>query len=151
MLKSIRIKSILAFIIVGMIVILLLGFSYIYNLENLKNELEASTEISTLNSIIDNRIHDTKISIGISLSLFIVVMFVIGTMLLKIITEPISKLIKVVENATRDGKYLEEGKKKNEINDLVNAFDSINNELKENLNEAIRHIMVECAIMVLRR
>lgn len=138
MLKSIRIKSILAFIIVGMIVILLLGFSYIYNLENLKNELEASTEISALNSIIDNRIHDTKISIGISLSLFIVVMFVIGTMLLKIITEPISKLIKVVENATRDGKYLEEGKKKNEINDLVNAFDSINNELKENLNEATR-------------
>ncbi len=138
MLKSIRIKSILAFIIVGMIVILLLGFSYIYNLENLKNELEASTENSELNSIIDNQIHDTKIEIGISLSLFVVLMLVIGTILFKIITAPISKLIKVVENATRDGKYLEEGKKKNEINDLVNAFDSINNELKENLNEATR-------------
>ena len=61
MLKSIRIKSILAFIIVGMIIISLLGFSYIHSLENLKNELEASTEISELNNAINDKIHDAKV------------------------------------------------------------------------------------------
>ncbi len=138
MLKSIRIKSIFAFIIVGMIVISLLGFSYIYNLENLKNELEASTDVSELNEVINNKIHDAKVDIGISSVAFIFLMIVLGTILFKIITAPISNLIKVAENATKDVKYLEAGKKKNEINDLVNAFDTINNELKENLNEATR-------------
>lgn len=138
MLKSIRIKSILAFIIVGMIVISLLGFSYIYNLENLKNELEASTEISELNNILNNQIHDSKVIIGIGMATFVVLMIVVGTILFRIITAPISNLIKVVENATKDVKYLEEGKKRNEINNLVDAFDTINNELKENLNEVTR-------------
>lgn len=138
MLKSIRIKSILAFIIVGMIIISLLGFSYIHSLENLKNELEASTEISELNNAINDKIHDAKVYIVISYVSFIFLMLVFGTILFKIITAPISNLIKVVENATKDVKYLEDGKKKNEINDLVNAFDTINNELKENLNEATR-------------
>lgn len=138
MLKSIRIKSILAFIIVGMIVISLLGFSYMKSLENLKFELEASTEISELSNIINNQIHDAKIVIGISVGVFVLLMLVIGTILFKIITAPISNLIKVVENATKDVKYLEAGRKKNEINNLVNAFDTINNELKENLNEVTR-------------
>ena len=138
MLKSIRIKSILAFIIVGMIIISLLGYSYIHSLENLKNELEASTEISELNNAINDKIHDAKVYIVISYVSFIFLMLVFGTILFKIITAPISNLIKVAENATKDVKYLEDGKKKNEINDLVNAFDTINNELKENLNEATR-------------
>lgn len=138
MLKSIRIKSILAFIIVGMIIISLLGFSYIHSLENLKNELEASTEISELNNAINDKIHDAKVYIAISYVSFIFLMLVFGTILFKIITAPISNLIKVAENATKDVKYLGDGKKKNEINDLVNAFDTINNELKENLNEATR-------------
>lgn len=148
MLKSIRIKSILAFIIVGMIVILLLGFSYVYSLENLKNELEASTNINELNEVINNQIHEAKIDIGISSVVFIFLMLVLGTILFKIITAPISNLIKVAENATRDVKYLEEGKKKNEINDLVNAFDTINNELKENLNEATRQKLQMEAILL---
>lgn len=112
MLKSIRIKSILAFIIVGMIVISLLGFSYMKSLENLKFELEASTEISELSNIINNQIHDAKIVIGISVGVFVLLMLVIGTILFKIITAPISNLIKVVENATKDVKYLEAGRKK---------------------------------------
>lgn len=148
MLKSIRIKSILAFIIVGMIVILLLGFSYVYSLENLKNELEASTNINELNEVVNNQIHEAKIDIGISSVVFIFLMLVLGTILFKIITAPISNLIKVAENATKDVKYLEEGKKKNEINDLVNAFDTINNELKENLNEATRQKLQMEAILL---
>lgn len=138
MLKSIRIKSILAFIIVGIIVISLLGFSYIYRLENLDNELKASAQSNELNDIIDNQIYEAKVDIGISLIVFIFLMLFIGTILFKIITAPISNLIKVAENATRDVKYLDDGKRKNEINNLVDAFDTINNELKENLNEATR-------------
>ena len=89
MLKSIRIKSILAFIIVGMIIISLLGFSYIHSLENLKNELEASTEISELNNAINDKIHDAKVYIVISYVSFIFLMLVFGKIFFKIITAPI--------------------------------------------------------------
>ena len=51
---------------------------------------------------------------------------------------PISNLIMSAEQATKGVKYLSNGKSKNEINNLVSAFDSINNELKENLNETTR-------------
>ena len=64
-------------------------------------------------------------------------MLVMGTLLLKIITAPISNLIKVAENATKDTKYLDDGKKK-KIDNLADAFKTINNELKENLNEATK-------------
>ena len=64
-----------------------------------------------------------------------------GVFVSKVIIAPISNLVKSAEQATKSEriKYLGDGgKKKNEINDLVSAFDNMNNELKENLNEATR-------------
>ena len=68
-------------------------------------------------------------------------MILVGIFVYKIIIAPISNLVKSAEQATKNEriKYLGDGeKKKNEINDLVSAFDNMNNELKENLNEATR-------------
>ena len=78
---------------------------------------------------------------GAILAGFIFLMILMGVFVSKVIIAPISNLVKSAEQATKSEriKYLGDGgKKKNEINDLVSAFDNMNNELKENLNEATR-------------
>lgn len=138
MLKSIQFKIVVSFLIVGLVFIISLGVINIYNLQTIKSEIVTQTEINNISSIIDNQIYNTKIvSLCVILG-FILFMILIGIFVAKVIIAPISNLIKSAEHATKGVKYLEDGKKKNEINDLVSAFDTINNELKENLNETTR-------------
>lgn len=138
MLKSIQFKIVISFLIVGLIFIVSLGAVNIYNLQTIKNQITTQTEISNINSIIDNQIDQTKIiSLCIILG-FVLFTILIGIFVAKVIIAPISNLIKSAENATSGVKYLGDGKRKNEINNLVSAFDTINNELKENLNETTR-------------
>lgn len=138
MLKSIQFKIVISFLIVGLVFIISLGVINIYNLQTIKTEINMQTEISDINNIIDNQIYNTKIvSLCIILG-FILFMILMGIFVAKVIIAPISNLIKSAEHATKGVKYLGDGKKKNEINDLVSAFDTINNELKENLNETTR-------------
>ena len=58
--------------------------------------------------------------------------YLLHLFLAKVVIAPISNLVRSAEKATKGEreKFLGPGKKKNEINDLVVAFDSINNELK---------------------
>ena len=138
MLKSIQFKIVISFLLVGLIFIVSLGITNLYNLETIRNEISMQTEINNINNIIDSQIYNTKIiSLCIILG-FILFMILIGIFVAKVIIAPISSLIKSAEHATKGVKYLSDGKKKNEINDLVSAFDTINNELKENLNETTR-------------
>lgn len=140
MLKSIQIKTVFAFALVGIAVISLLSFSYIYNLENMHKEIIENFEQEQVISILENQIEQTKFIIIMGFASFILLMIIMGIFVSKIIIAPISNLIKSAEKATKDEriKYLGDGKKKNEINNLVTAFDTINNELKENLNETTR-------------
>ena len=137
MLKRIQIKIVLAFTIVGVIIITSFGLVSIYNLQNLALTASGNVEIS--NSIAQE-IYKTNIITGAFLTGFIVLMILVGIFVSKVIIAPISSLVKSAEQATKNEriKYLGDGKKKNEINDLVSAFDNMNNELKENLNEATR-------------
>lgn len=138
MLKSIQFKIVISFLIVGLIFIVSLGVVNIYNLQTIKSEIITQTEINDINNIINNQINQTKIiSLCIILG-FILFTVLIGIFVAKVIIAPISNLIKSAEHATKGVKYLGDGKRKNEINDLVSAFDTINNELKENLNETTR-------------
>lgn len=137
MLKSIQFKIVISFLIIGLIFIVSLGVVNIYNLQVIKSQIIES-EISNVSSIIDNQINQTKvISLCIILG-FVLFTILIGIFVAKVIIAPISNLIKSAEHATNGVKYLGDGKKKNEINNLVSAFDTINNELKENLNETTR-------------
>lgn len=140
MLKNIQIKIVLAFTIIGLIVISALGFTFIYNLQNIEMEISKVSNPSEIGSIIENGIYQTKTIMLAYTCVFIIVMAIIGILISKFIISPISNLIKSAEKATKNEriKYLNEGKKKSEINDLVSAFDNMNNELKENLNEATR-------------
>ena len=138
MLKSIQFKIVISFLIVGLIFIMSLGIVNIYNLQIIKSDITAELEINHINNVIDNQISNIKIiSLCIILG-FILFMILIGLFVSKVIISPISNLIMSAEQATKGVKYLSNGKSKNEINNLVSAFDSINNELKENLNETTR-------------
>lgn len=128
MLKNIQFKIVISFLIVGLIFIISLGVVNIYNLQTIKSEIIAQAEIS---SIIDTQINNTKIvSLCIILG-FILFTILTGIFVAKVIIAPVSNLIKSAEQATKGMKYLGDGKKKYELNELVSAFDTINNEFNE--------------------
>lgn len=140
MLKSIQIKIIITFIVVGIAIISVFGAFNIYNLKNLGNNISSSIDKNEFNNIISNQIYQTKMTMLAIGTVFTVLMSIIGLIIVRAVISPIYSLVKTAEQATRVEriKYLGEGKKKKGINDLVFAFDSMNNELKENLNEATR-------------
>lgn len=140
MLKSIQIKIVLAFTIVGVIVLTAFGLISIKNLQELQNLSLLTAENIGISEDIGTEIYKTQITTGAFLMGFIFLMILVGIFVSKVIIAPISSLIKSAEQATKTErvKYLGDGKRKNEINDLVSAFDNMNNELKENLNEATR-------------
>ena len=140
MLKSIQIKIIITFIVVGITIISVFGAFNIYNLENLGNNISSSIDKNEFNNIISNQIYQTKMIMLAIGTVFTVLMSIIGLIIVRAVISPIYSLVKTAEQATRVEriKYLGKEKKKKGINDLVFAFDSMNNELKENLNEATR-------------
>ena len=140
MLKSIQVKIVVAFTIIGLLVIAAFGIISIYSLESIGQTLVANGAEVSLSNIITNQVDQTKMLMCGALASFVILMIVMGIIVFKVVIAPISNLIKSAEQATKSEriKYLNEGKKKNEINDLVSAFDNMNNELKENLNEATR-------------
>ena len=140
MLKSIQVKIVLAFTIIGLVVITALSVTTIYNLQAIENAVGTIEGINQTNITIANALYETRLVATLSIPCFILFMILVGIFVSKVIIAPISSLIKSAEQATKNEriKYLGDGKKKNEINDLVSAFDNMNNELKENLNEATR-------------
>ena len=139
MLKSIRFKIVITFLTLGMLGILALGITNIIELENLNNQIINNT--NNVVEIMNGYTENMKVMTTAIIGTFIVVMIIVGSILAKVIISPVSNLVKSAEQATKKDriKYLGDGtKKKVDINDLVNAFESMNNELLENLNEATR-------------
>ncbi len=132
MFKNIQTKIVFVFAILGIIVITVLGIFFL-------NELnQINQTVGGLNEQI------VKVKNGICLAIII---FILGTLLgsifvSKVIFRPISKLIKSVEEISREKqrniKLLGDGKNRSELDDLVDAFGFMNFELKENLNEVTR-------------
>ena len=141
MLKSIQIKIVMAFMILGIIIISALGFTFIQKLEYL-NESINTLSITDVQNLILEQENQTKTIIYEYLIAFSVLIIILGIIVFKLIISPISNLIKSTEMATKgehfETKYLTSGKAKNDIDDLITAFKVMNNELNENLNEATR-------------
>ena len=143
MLKSIQIKIVLVFLIIGLIVIAGIGGSFIYELQYAKTEIqEISQNSEAILNVIENEIYKTKIVIGIVAGVFTVISIIVGIFLTKSVIGPLYKLIKNAEKVASgeetELKYLTDGKNKNEIDELVGAFGMMTTELKENLNEVSR-------------
>jgi two-component system sensor histidine kinase VicK len=145
MLRSIQIKIVMVFMILGILIITSLGLFFIYNLNTINNAI--TTDIMTIEDVKAltlTQINHTKIAIYFVLVLFVIAIFILGIFVAKVIIKPISRLIKSAELITKgeevDTKYLEKSKNRthNEIDDLVDAFSLMHAELKENLNEVTR-------------
>lgn len=131
--------------ILGILIITSLGLFFIYNLETINNSI--STEIMTIDDVKEltiNQMNYTKNVIFSSLVAFTIIILILGAFVSKVIIKPISRLVKSAEMVAKgepvDIKYLGEAKSKSksEIDDLVDAFNLMNIELKENLNEVTR-------------
>ena len=139
MLKSIQIKIVMIFTILGIIVITSLGFFSLYKLSDIVSYLNVGMETG---EYITNQAEQIRIAIYCSIGAFIVCAIILSFVITKVVLAPISKLVKSAENIAR-GKYLGDGKNnkvenKNEFDDLADAFGIMNQELKENLNEVTR-------------
>ena len=138
MLKNKQIRVSLIFFVIGIIIVNILGFYYMHSLSNindliqnqtLNNNNEMSNELYTL----QNR---AKVIIIMLTAIFTFAVIWLIVYIRNSVVNPITKLIKSAENITLDDKQNEQSK--NEMDDLVNAFGSVTEELKENLNEISR-------------
>ena len=145
MLRSIQIKIVMIFMILGILIIGSLGFFFIYNLNIIDKTIMINTmTVQDVKVLVENQMTYTQNVIFIFLAVFTVIIFALGAFIAKVIIKPISRLIKSAEMITNgeevDQKFLGEPKKhkRSEIDDLVDAFSLIHTELKENLNEVTR-------------
>ena len=138
MLKSIQIKIVMIFTILGIIVITLLGLFSLYKLDYINSYFNFNGENLTF---ITSQAEQIQTAIYIALGIFIVFAIILSFFISKVVLAPISKLVKSAENIAK-GKYLSDGKNKaenkTEFDDLADAFGVMNQELKENLNEVTR-------------
>lgn len=134
--KSIQIKIVMIFAIIGIVVIATLGIFSLYRLEIATSSL-AVNELET-KALINEQANQIEIAIYISLGVFVLFTIVGGLIVTKIVLSPISKLIKSAEMVSRKKKYLGDGKSKSDFDELTNAFGAMNNQMTENLNEVTR-------------
>lgn len=127
MLKSIQVKIVMIFTILGIIVITALGLFCLYKLESVN--IVQNVNIQT---------QQIEIAIYISLGVFIVGAIILSFVIAKVVLAPISKLVKSAEMISHTKKYLGDGRTGTEFDDLANAFGVMNHELTENLNEVTR-------------
>ena len=89
---------------------------------------------------IQGQIGQTEIISIIAIGIFAVITLLVGYYMSKSVVKPINKLIESAEKIA-SGEEVEinnQEKKKTEVDDLVNAFSLMTNELKQNLNEMVK-------------
>lgn len=137
MLKSVQIKIIIIFILLGVVCITALGMFFINKLEISLETVDANRLVSI--DVLEQQIGDIRVLILYANAIFIIVSLVVGYFVSKAIINPISDLIKTAEKIVRgeevEIKTLTDGRNNNEIDDLVGAFSMMTSELKEKLSE----------------
>ena len=133
MFKRTHIKTITAFLIIGLILITGLGILNISNLSEIKIQILGSN----LETQIEQKInHAIKITIMLDI-IYSVICLVMAIVFSKILSRPIIKLISDAEKMVSDENKIEKQKNK-DSDEVVNAFNMVTEELKENLNEMTR-------------
>lgn len=108
MLKSIQIKIVMIFTILGIIVITALGLFSLYKLDYINSYFDFESETT---EFIISQAEQIQIAIYIALGIFIAFAIILSFFITKVVLAPISKLVKSAENIAR-GKYLGDGKTK---------------------------------------
>ena len=137
--KNINLKIVIIFFVLGLILIIGLGMSYIYmlnQLETIGNHQENIELIANINA----QLHQTKVLIIVATSVYTVISILVGYFVLKSFVSPMRKLIKSAEKIA-SGENVQIGDKiKNDgdLGDLENAFSIVTNELNQKLSEVNR-------------
>jgi len=132
MFKKTHIKTIMIFFIIGITVITSLGIINILNLNDIK------MQIGSMNLVIEKRIA-SLINLTIILNvIYSVVCIVMAIILDKILNKPIIKLISDAEKIVSNEAIVEKQKNNKNSDEVLNAFNMVTEELKENLNEMTR-------------
>lgn len=138
MLKNIQIKMILIIMLVGTVIIEVLGYCYLQELNN----IVINTDDVQLQELVYKKIGVIKQIMLYGALFFNGIAIIIGLFATKIIMGPIMGLIKnaekIVAGEDVDVKFLSDGKGKTDIDNLVEAFSIMNVELKEKLDETAR-------------
>ena len=140
MLKSVQIKIILIFFIIGIIIISLLSFSYINTLEGINLEITQNAMNEDIILEITNKIEQIKVITIITIAVFSLITILVAFFVRKAVVSPIQGLIKSAEKIA-NGEQVEIERAENELNQedkLVNPFNLMTKELKQNLNEVER-------------
>ena len=146
MMKIVQAKVILMFFIIGIIIILGIGFFSIRIAEqNLGN-------IENMAKVLNSEISQIKILILISILVFSCIMLIMSAFVIKVLVKPVNNLIKnaqkVAEGSSKELITVKNGKKKSkkqkrrkkgtEIDSLTNVIEIMTGELKQNLVEVNR-------------
>ena len=135
--RNIQTKVVLIFFVLGIILIVGTGVSYIYMLKGLESSLANLTEMI---DIINNQISQTKFMMIVSTCVYIIISSLVGYFVSKSLVSPMKKLIKSAEKIA-SGENVEIEKNEthdSEVGDLTNAFSIMTTELKQKLNEVNR-------------
>lgn len=137
MLKNIQIQIILIFTILGIIIIAGMGFLFSHQLNNI-DIISIEQSEQALNNEVANIVKTTIYSIGI----FIVIAIIAIIFVSKVVISPIKRLTKNAKDIA-DGKKVDMNnisieKPRNDIQDLVNAFNIMAIKLNDRFTEASR-------------
>ena len=144
MLRSIQIKIVLIFLVLGIVIITAMGTFFTKQVEALENKIQYIERVTNeqVDRIMQEEISQIQTITIYSIGIFGVISIIVGFFVVKVIIGPISKIIKSAEpiasEESIDIKYLKETNNKSEIDDFVKAFSIMTSELQENLKEATR-------------
>ena len=137
MIKSIQTKIILIFFVLGIISIGALSFFHIIMLNQMNQSISNIGSSEELSNMIITQITQTKVITAIAIGIFAIITLLVGYFVSKSVIKPINNLIQNAEKIA-NGEEVEiqdTGKKKTQVDELVNAFSLMTTELKQNLNE----------------
>ncbi len=135
MLKSVQIKIVLIFMILGILIIGIQGTLFLTELQRISSEIVNDGNIQELLTTLTTQVKQLTAFLVI---VFGIVSVIVGVFVAKAIISPMSKLTKSAESVAKSGKFLEEGKNKTEVDNLTKAFEVMHIELNENLKEVSR-------------
>ena len=115
MLKSVQIKIILIFFIIGIIIISLLSFSYINTLEGINLEITQNAMNEDIILEITNKIEQVKVITIITIAVFSLITILVAFFVRKAVVSPIQGLIKSAEKIA-NGEQVEIERTENELN-----------------------------------
>lgn len=137
--KNVNIKIVIIYFILGIVLILGLGLSFVYMLEQVEEVGTIQQNVEIIDSI-ESQLSQTKTVIIVLLIIYTIISILIGYFVLKAVVSPMKRLIKSAEKVAsgENIELSEEIQNIGEVGDLENAFSIMTSELKQKLTEVNR-------------